>query len=231
VAPIPLPDAAVFGDIDRLLYRKLRALRARVSAASSSVRLVVTPERMVIDEAVRAFTDLALFEIPCDAVVMNRLLPAEAASEAYFRDWARLQEERRREVESLFAPLPVLAAPLQDDEVTGLERLRAHGEQLFAEVEPDAVLSPGRMVKFVRESARGGARGRGAAARSGYRVELPLPGATRDALDVAKRDDALFVRAGATRRVLKLPRGIASLSLRSAKLEGDTLLVHFAPEP
>jgi arsenite-transporting ATPase len=225
VAPIPLPDAGVFGDVDRLLYRKLRTLRARVCAKTSSVRLVVTPERMVIDEAVRAFTDLALFEIPCDAVVMNRLLPEEAAGEPYFRDWARLQTERRAEVEALFAPLPVLAAPLQEDEVTGLARLLAHGERLFAEREPDAVLAPTRTLRFARDDAR--ERG---GPREGYRVELPLPGATREELDVAKLEDELLVRAGARRRVLKLPRRIAAMGLRGAKLDGDTLVLRFAAE-
>ena len=41
------------------------------------------------------------------------------AEEEFFREWVRLQVERLAEVEELFAPLPVLTAPLQDDEVTG----------------------------------------------------------------------------------------------------------------
>ena len=76
------------------------------------MRIVVTPERMVIDEALRAHTDLALFELGCDAVVMNRLLPPEAAAEAFFEGWGRWQEERLAEVGERFAPLPVLRAPL-----------------------------------------------------------------------------------------------------------------------
>jgi arsenite-transporting ATPase len=208
IVPIPLPDAAVFRDIDRLLFRKLRALRKRVIADSSSVRLVVTPERMVIDEARRAFTDLALFEIPCDAVIMNRLLPPVAAREAFFHDWGRLQEERRREVEALFAPLPVLPAPLRDDELMGIEALRAHGEELFGEHAPDARLGVAGRVRFARDA-------------TGYRVDLPLPHAERAALDVAKLDDELVVRSAGRRRALKLPRRLAALSLASARFERD----------
>jgi arsenite-transporting ATPase len=217
IVPIPLPDAAVFRDIDRLLFRKLRALRRRVVGEGSSVRLVVTPERMVIDEARRAFTDLALFEIPCDAVIMNRLLPPVAAREAFFHDWALLQEERRREVESLFAPLPVLPAPLRDDELTGIEALRAHGAELFGELAPDAVLGVAGRVHFARDAF-------------GYRVELPLPHAEREALDVAKLDDELVVRSAGRRRALKLPRRLARLSLASARLERDVLVVRFASD-
>lgn len=215
IVPVPLPDAEVFAEADRLLYRRLAQLRARVVSPDTSVRLVVTPERLVIDEARRTFTDLALFEIPCDAVVMNRLLPAAAAGEDFFRDWGRLQEERRREVEELFAPLPVLPAPLQDDEVTGLERLRAHGEELFRACQPDAVLSRAPRVRFRREG-------------EGYCVDLPLPHADRDGLEVAKLEDELVVRHGARRRTLKLPRHLAPLSLAGARVEATSLVVRFA---
>ena len=217
IVPIPLPDAAVFRDIDQLLFRKLRALRRRVTAESSSVRLVVTPERMVIEEARRAFTDLALFEIPCDAVVMNRLLPPIAAREVFFHDWGRLQEERRREVEALFAPLPVLPAPLRDDELTGIEALRAHGDELFGERAPDAILGISGRVRFARDA-------------TGYRVDLPLPHAERAALDVSKLEDELVVRSAGRRRALKLPRRLAALSLASARFEHDVLVVRFGTE-
>jgi len=216
VAGIPLPDAEVFRDLDRLLYRRLRALRRRVTSPETSVRLVLTPERIIIDEARRTYTELALFEIPCDAVVMNRLLPPEAAGEAYFRAWGRLQDERQREVESVFAPLAVLPAPLRDDEVTGLARLRAHGDELFAHAAPDAVLCRIEGVRFARDA-------------QGHRVELPLPNVSRDELDVAKLDDELIVRAGARRRALKLPRRLAGLGLASARLDAGRLVVRFAP--
>jgi arsenite-transporting ATPase len=215
VLPFPLPDRHVFHDAERLLYKKLRDLRRRLLAPETSVRLVVTPERMVIDEARRAWTDLALFELACDAVVMNRMLPEAAVSEAFFSDWGRLQAERLREVEALFAPLPVLPAPLQDDEVTGVERLAAHGAELFRAHEPDARLSSAPRVCFERTA-------------EGYHVSLPLPQADPKALEVTKLEDELFVRAGPVRRVLALPRRIAPCDLAGARLSGGRLLVRFA---
>lgn len=215
LVPVPLPDRHVFQDAEKLLYRRLRDLRKRLLAEETSIRLVVTPERMVIDEARRAWTDLSLFELACDAVVMNRMLPEAAVSEAFFHDWGRLQAERLREVEALFAPLPVLPAPLQDDEVTGVERLAAHGAELFREREPDAVLSRAPRIAFER-------------AADGYVVSLPLPGADPRTLDVTKVEDELVVRAGAVRRSVALPRRIAPCDLSGARLEGDRLRVRFA---
>jgi arsenite-transporting ATPase len=218
LVPVPLPESEVFRDAEDLLFRKLRRLRDFTGDRRTSIRLVVTPERMVIDEARRAHTDLALFELPCDAVVMNRLLPNAAAEENFFRDWARLQVERLAEVEETFAPLPVLTAPLQDDEVTGLERLAEHADRLFGAIEPDAVLSTAPRIRFERENG-------------GYRMEVPLPHAGSQNLDVAKIDDELVIGTGTRRRLLPLPRRIAHLELSRAMLQGDSLVVHFTAAP
>ncbi|MCU0669187.1 MAG: ArsA family ATPase [Myxococcota bacterium] len=212
VVPVPLPGPEVFRDIDRMLYERLAKLRERLLEADTSVRIVVTPERMVIDEALRAHTDLALFELACDAVVMNRLYPAEAAAEAFFESWGRLQEERLAEVEESFAPLPVLRAPLAREEVVGVAALAAHGAAIFADADPAAVLCVAPRLRF--------ARGKGE-----YRVELPLPHARKDALDVAKLDDALLVRTGNRRRAIPLPRKLAALALVGAKLDAGVLTV------
>ncbi len=213
--PVPLPDSEVFRDAENLLFRKLRRLRDFVSDPRTSIRLVVTPERMVIDEALRAHTDLALFELSCDAIVMNRLLPEAAAEEDFFRDWGRLQVERLAEVEELFAPLPVLQAPLQDDEVTGLDRLAQHADRLFGAVEPDAVLCTAPRIRFEAEDG-------------GYRVEVPLPHTESRQLDVAKIDDELVIETGTRRRCLPLPRRIAHLELSHAKQQDGSLVVYFA---
>ena len=216
VVPVPLPGADVFRDIDALLYDRLTALREILLCADTSVRIVVTPERMVIHEALRSHTDLALFELRCDAVVMNRLFPPEAAAEAFFEGWGRWQEDRLAEVGEVFAPLPVLQATLAPDEVVGVAALAAHGAGIFAGADPAAVLCDAPRLRFARD-------------KRGHRVELPLPHARSDALDVAKLDDTLLIRTGNRRRAIPLPRRLAQLSLASAKLEAGLLIVRFAP--
>jgi arsenite-transporting ATPase len=212
---MPVPDSAVFRDMDALLHRHLVALQKRLRDPATSVRMVVTPERMVIDEARRAHTDLSLFEVGCDAVIVNRLLPEAAATEEFFADWCRLQAERLSEVKRLFAPLPVLSAPLADDEVTGLARLAEHGATIFADVEPDAVLCTAPRVRFVREGSQ-------------YVALVPLPNADPGRVDVVKVDDELTITTDTRRRSLKLPRRIAPRVLTSAQLDGPTMKVVFA---
>jgi arsenite-transporting ATPase len=214
IISLPLPGKEVFRDAEELLYEQLGSLRQRITHPQTTVRMVVTPERMVIDEARRAWTELSLFEVSCDAVVMNRLLPDAAAGEHFFQDWGKLQRDRRREVEELFAPLPLLPAPLARDEVTGLEKLLEHGARIFAEVEPGAVLSRSPRVRYAREG-------------EDYTAIVPLPGADPARLDVAKVDDELTITTGVRRRLLKLPRRMAPLELAATRLEGPSLVVRF----
>ncbi|MBW2270763.1 MAG: ArsA family ATPase [Deltaproteobacteria bacterium] len=214
LVPVPLPDSLVFRDAERLLYRTLKRLRARLLSADTSIRMVVTPERMAIDEARRAFTELSLFDLVCDGVVMNRLLPEAATQEEFFRDWGRIQRERVDELRRYFAPLSVFEAPLQDDEVIGLVRLADHGAQLFGDVDPAARLPSSERVRFERRE-------------DGYQVRIPLPGARTEELDVAVVDDELVVRAGSRRRALKLPRRIAACTLDGAVLDAGELVVAF----
>lgn len=222
VLPLPLPGARVFRDAERLLYRKLRAVQARLRDPKTTIRIVLTPERLVIDESVRAHTDLALFELACDAVVMNRLLPEAAAAEPFFRERAELETERVREVEALFAPLPVLRAPLAEDEVVGPEALRRHGERLYGEGDPAAVLGGGARLRFARDG-------------EGYRVDVPLPRARPDEVSVAKLDGALVVTTPRTRRSVALPRHLHAATLLGARLDGAHLRVRLgaasAPPP
>jgi arsenite-transporting ATPase len=212
---LPLPHSGFFRDLQRLVDERTRQLRRRLSARDTSVRLVVTPERMVIDEARRAFMELSLFDVGCDAVVMNRLLPEAAGREEFFRPAWDAQQERQREVEECFAPVTVIDAPLQRDEVIGLEALSMHGHEIFRNREPQALLSPTERLRFTRHA-------------SGHRLELPLPGASPEQLCVTKVEGELIVRAAARRRAIALPPRIARLAVESARLEDGNLIVSFA---
>ncbi len=214
----PLPKAEVFAEAERLLYKTLEQLRARLLSKETSIRLVVTPETMVIDEARRSLTDLALFELASDAVVMNRVWPDEALREEFFRDWGRNQQERLRDVETHFSPMSMLVAPLQADEVCGLEALAAHGEVLFAGLDPMAVLGTRPGLRFERNKQQASLR-------------LPMNGRSGKAVQVLRVDDELVIGVEGRRRRIALPAGFASLEVERVLVESGELVVTFANDP
>lgn len=210
----PLPPAEVFAEADRLLYDTLLRLRARLLSRRTSVRLVVTPETMVIEEARRALTDLCLFQLGGDAVVLNRMLPEAALDEAFFAGWGVVQAARQAEIEATFAPMACLVAPLQPDEVRGVPALAAHGRALFGDRDPAARLGEIPRLRFEQDAA-------------GTRIRLPLPGVDRATLEVARVEDELVVGVAGRRRKIALPAGFARLAVGRVALEADELVVSF----
>src|ERR671933_737852 len=100
--------------LDKALGREHELLRA----PEVSLRLVMTPDRMVVAEAMRTFTYLSLYGYLTDAVVVNRVFPDEVAG-TYFGAWRDVQAEQLELVEAGFSPVPVLRAPYFKQEVLG----------------------------------------------------------------------------------------------------------------
>ncbi|HYF11323.1 MAG TPA: ArsA-related P-loop ATPase, partial [Actinomycetota bacterium] len=80
---LPIAGDRFFASVERL-HRNLDAVhRILTDEETSTVRLVVNPERMVISEARRTYTYLGLFGYRVDAVVVNRIFPDDV-EDPYF---------------------------------------------------------------------------------------------------------------------------------------------------
>ena len=135
---LQLPDERAFGEIQRLVANLVAMHELLRDAEHASIRLVMTPDRMVVAEAMRTFTYLNLYGYVTDAVVVNRVFPDEV--DGYFGAWRAVQAEQLELVESGFAPVPVLRAPYFEREVLGAEMLDRLGDAVFAGATPAAVL-------------------------------------------------------------------------------------------
>src|SRR5437879_5127524 len=92
VTNLPVAGDDVFSAARRF-YDRLDGVRELLTdPATTSVRLVVNPERMVIAEARRTYTYLSLFGYRVDAVIANRLLPDDV-TDPWFDRWRVLHAE------------------------------------------------------------------------------------------------------------------------------------------
>ena len=147
---VPLPGDAVFEDVERLA-RNLVAMNGILRDRSrTTVRLVTNADRMVVKEAMRTFTYLNLYGYLTDAVVVNRLLPADG----YFAAWSEVQREQLEVVRSAFEPVPVLTAPYLEREVVGPEMLDRLAGEVFGERDPASVLHSHIAQELVTENGR-----------------------------------------------------------------------------
>lgn len=214
VTNLPVAGDEVFGAAHRF-YARLDGVRDLLTDPQvTSARLVVNPERMVIAEARRTHTYLSLFGYRVDAVVANRVLPADI-DDPWFARWHALHTEHLATIEEGFAPLPVLRAHLAPDELVGLDALSAFAHEVYGELEPDALLHEGNPLRIERDG------------EDGWRLTLELPFAERGDVDVARRGDELIITAGPYRRALILPDTLRRHTVTGAALREGTLEVTF----
>jgi arsenite/tail-anchored protein-transporting ATPase len=210
---MPIPTDDVFGAVKRV-YEQMEGMGPLLQdPRRSSIRIVLNPERMVINESRRLYTYLSLFGFPVDAVVANRVLPEEARS-AYFDRWLGIQAGHLATARADFAPLPLLEAPLFDREMVGVPMLEELGRRVFGRTDPAAVLHEDKPVE-VRKEGRG------------YALYLRLPFAEKDRIQVHAHGDELVVQVDNQRRHVALPRTLAGRTVIGAAFADQRLRVAF----
>ncbi|HVX53461.1 ArsA family ATPase [Nocardioides sp.] len=211
-AGVPMPGDTVFDAVERL-HAELGEVRALLAGPEASVRLVLTPERVVAAEARRSFTTLSLYGYRVDGVVANRVFPAEGADD-WRAGWVLAQDEVLAEVDASFPGMPVWRSVYRPREPVGVPALVGLAEEVYAGHDPLAV--PGGEGPFrVTRTAEGAI------------AHLALPGADRDQVHLGRNGDDLVVTVGSYRRLLTLPAGLARLQVAGARVEQGELQVRF----
>ena len=210
-----LPDEAVLGDVQRLLRNLIAMNEILRDHEHVSVRLVATPDRIALHETRRTATYLSLYGFLTDAVILNRVFPAESGD--YFAGWRASQLECITETTADFAPVPVLQAPFLPEEINGPKRLDALAQTLFANVEPGALLHA-RPADELSMGAR----------EAELRIELPF--ARKGEIDVKQSGLDLIVRVEGYKRTIALPPALADYRPAGARFDDGALRVSFDRE-
>jgi arsenite/tail-anchored protein-transporting ATPase len=214
VTTMPIPDERIFRAVERL-HRNLDGVRqVLIDEKTSSVRLVVNPEKMVIAEARRTYTYLSLFGYRVDAVIANRIIP-ESVTDPYFGKWKDIQAEHLQTVHESFQPVPILTARLFEQEMVGLDLLEEMAGEVYEGGDPADVLHRDQPIRV---------RKRG----PWYVLSMRLPFVERGEFDVHRKADELYVRVGSYKRNLILPHALQRLDVKQARFVDDGLEIRFA---
>ena len=113
------------------LHAELDEVRALLTGPEASVRIVLTPESVVLAEARRSWTTLSLYGYRVDGVVANRVFPAEGADD-WRAGWVVAQDAVLAEVEESFAGLPLWRSEYRPGEPVGVAALRDLAAETYA---------------------------------------------------------------------------------------------------
>jgi arsenite-transporting ATPase len=206
----------VYKAVERLYTSLDQVGRILTDGDTSSIRIVVNPEKMVIAEARRLFTYLALFGYRVDAVVANRMLP-ETVEDPYFAKWKKIQAAHLDTIRESFAPVPVFTSRLYEEEMVGQELLGDLCAEVYGDRDPASILHADEPMRVHRDE------------KGQMILELRLPYAD-GRLDLARRDDDLIITVGSYRRSIMLPQSLRRRVVIDAAFDGPKLNVVFGEE-
>jgi arsenite-transporting ATPase len=211
---VPMPRDEVFAAAERLLERLDKVHRLLADPEQSSVRIVLALEKLSIVEAQRSFTYFHLFGYPSDLVICNRVLPSDMAGDGSFGGLRAAQQAHKPLVEAQFAPVPVRSVPLFDREMIGPANLIKIGEALFGPDDPTAFFYRGRPYRVTSTDGH-------------FVLEVVLPFASRDEVQLTRNGDEILLQVGTWRRTLMLPRALVEAPTLGAKMEDGILRIEF----
>ncbi len=180
----------------------------------ASVRLVTTPESMVVAETRRVWSYLGLFGYAVDSLVVNRVVP-DASSDGWLRRLRAAQEPHLAEIGRLFPDLGRALAPIRPGEVTGVVELRDFAAEIYGAHDPLAW--PSAVGPRASETPPGS-----------HVLTMPLPGVTGDEVQLARSGTVLLVTIGPFRRSLPVPPHLQGRRATGARVANGQLEVEFA---
>lgn len=209
---LPSPDKRVLDAIGTL-ESDLASLQSVLSSARhTTARVVTTPEKVVVKEALRTYTYLSLFGYCVDALVVNQVFPANCgdglAASLHSRQVAQLVE-----IDKAFGDLPRLLSPMVADEPVGIGRLTDLGSQIY-DGDPSERLADGTpLTIFPRGPERV--------------LKFPAPGHRAHQVELDRRGDEIHVRIGERERSLVLPDSLRHRQVVAAGLRAGSVEVVF----
>lgn len=209
----PLPSDEFLKDIEKIRDRMKLVRKILVDPEITSIRLVLNPEKMVINETKRAFTYLSLYNLTVEALVINRLVPEESYGE-YPKEKVEEQKMYMEMIHESFDPLVQLKSYLFKTEVVGKKSLEILGDMVFGDTDPAQVYSKEKTLLIYRENGLDV-------------ISLKLPFSEKSEVELYKTNDVLIVKVGWYKRSVSLPYAMVKKETSKAEFKDGRLNIYF----
>lgn len=210
---IPMPKDTLFDEVE-ILCRKIEQLQELMSDKDVlSLRIVTTPEKIVVKEAKRNFAYLHMYDYNVDAIIVNKVYP-KSSLEGYFNQWIENQQNSLQDIRQSFFDIPVFEMKFLKHELRTVERLKAAADMVYRDTDPAAVLAVQSI--FVLEKVQ-----------EKYCLKIALPFVDKLELELEQKGEELALTIKNERRNLILPPKLREYEVAGAKYEDAVLKIEF----
>lgn len=213
---VPMPRDNVMAAIERL-HEQLSEVRQVLTEHDATVRIVMTPERVVAAEGRRTLTSLTLYGYRVDGVVVNRVFP-DTDADPWREHWVAAQAVQLTAITTDCHPLPVWRSGFLAQEPIGVQALAAAAADTYGSDDPLHVYDDRELWRLDDDG-------------EDVVMWIAMPLAEREDLDLGRHGDELVVAVDTHRRVIYLPSSLRQRPVRGARLEAGGLSVRFGPVP
>ncbi|WP_291635501.1 ArsA family ATPase [Clostridium sp.] len=212
---IPLPDEKTFDEIE-ILYNKIDELhKLMLQKDNVSLRIVTTPEKIVIKEAKRNFSYLHLYDFNVDAIIVNKII-SEEGGKGYFEKWMKLQSENLVDISESFSPVPIFKTELMHSEVRNYESLLIMGQSIFKEVSAEKVFFKDKIFEVEKSSTD-----------ECYYLNINMPFVDKKELNLLQNGDEISISIKNEKRNFVIPQKLHSKKIIKASYEEGKLRIQF----
>ncbi|QVK18455.1 ArsA family ATPase [Mycoplasmatota bacterium] len=208
-----VPNEQVMHSSEYLMKEFIDLQEIILNQSMTSFRIVLTPDKMGIYDARRAFTYLNMLGFNIDSIIINKILPKELET-GFFSKWYKSQEQNIIEIQSSFNPLPIYQIKLMDCEIQGIKQLNQILNEVFNDTDLSHVLYKDDIQKIYKENGK-------------YILAINIPGFDNDAFQISKNDEVLTIEVGSFERLVYLPRILRGRLIEQSFYKNQQLYIQF----
>lgn len=213
VFKVEMPNKSAMNDIEKM-YLKLAELQDLLKNRDiTSIRIVTTPEKMVVEETKRSYMYLNLYNFNVDGLYINRILPKDINND-FFNNWLVIQKEYIDNLKESFSALPIYEIPWYDEELKGEKNIRKIVEGALSgnDVFEKKVITQRESFKQIG---------------TGYQLDVFLPYADKSSIDLYQAATDIVIKTGNFKRNIPLPNILRNYEAAEAKFDDGKLSILF----
>ena len=213
VFKVEMPNRTAMNDIEKMYLKLVELQELLKNREVTSIRIVTVPEKMVVEETKRNYMYMNLYNFNVDGLYINRILPKDIGND-FFEQWLNIQQEFITLLKECFSALPIYEIPWYDEELRGEENIRRIVKDVLSEKEVFE-----KKIITERESFQ--------QTDSGYQLDIFLPYAQKENIDLYQGATDLVIKTGNFKRNIPLPNILRSYTVAGAKFDEGKLCVRF----
>lgn len=210
---VEMPNKNAMNDIEKVFVKLIDLQELLKNREVTSVRIVTTPEKMVVEETKRNYMYMNLYNFNVDGIYINRILPNNIDNR-FFDQWIELQKEYITSLKESFAALPIHEIPWYDEELRGEDNIRRIVNDVFAENDVFESRIITERENFIQTE-------------TGYQLDVNVPGADKGDLDLYQASTDVVIKMGNFKRNIPLPNILRTYEISGAKFENGILHISF----